>query len=415
MKKILTGTMAVLATTLLLTSCALQTAPSDTVSAELVSVPGFDLTDGIIHVGQMTALTGPVVAIAGDQVVGQQAYWDYINSQGGIAGKYPVEVITADNQYNPQLAVQEYQKIKDQIVMLSGVLGDASVEALLPILEQEGGVAVPSSQSARFADFSNLAPTFQSYETNAWNAISYLAGQGKVTEESLVCGMVQADLSGQSRLDAIDFGAENFGYTVGEPTEFSPTDVAYTGQMQALKSQNCDVVVFGGAANNTPNLVAAATQLDYNPIWISEFFSVADSFRESPIAGYLEDNFILTGLAGNLDETSIAGMAELTELIAPTEVSMQHVYGFMQGIASAAILEKAVELGDLSGLGLQEAINQIDQIDFMGLNGAVTYGPVGSRILPETSSLFAYDRAARYGLRNLEVGYIAPEGRGPGF
>ncbi|WP_448002785.1 ABC transporter substrate-binding protein [Agromyces bauzanensis] len=376
---------------------------------------GFDLEDGTIHVGQMTALSGPVAPTAGEQVVGQQAYWDYVNEQGGIAGKYPVEVITADNQYNPQLAVQEYQKIKDQVVMLSGILGDASVEALLPILEQDGAVAVPSTQSARFADYANLAPTFQSYQTNVWNTLSYLAAEGEIDESSIVCGMVQADQSGQARLDAIEFGAEKLGFTVGQPAEFAPVDAAFTGQVQALKNQNCDVVVFGGAANNTPNVVAAATQLDFNPTWIAEFFAMSDSFRESPIAGYLEENFIITGMAGDLDDTSIPGLEQLTELIAPTPVTMQHVYGFMQGLAASKILEKAVELGDLSGPGLQEAIAQIDEVEFMGLNGPVTWGPVGERVLPDTTSIFAYDAAAQYGLRNLVVGYVAPEGQGPGF
>ncbi|WP_448808538.1 ABC transporter substrate-binding protein [Agromyces bauzanensis] len=415
MKKELAGTMAVLATALLLTSCAVKTAPDAAAAAELASVPGFDLEDGTIHVGQMTALSGPVAPTAGEQVVGQQAYWDYVNAEGGIAGKYPVEVITADNQYNPQLAVQEYQKIKDQIVMLSGILGDASVEALLPILEQDGAVAVPSTQSARFAHYANLAPTFQSYQTNVWNTLSYLAGEGKLDEDSIVCGMVQADQSGQARLDAIEFGAEKLGFTVGEPAEFAPVDAAFTGQVQALKSENCDVVVFGGAANNTPNVIAAATQLDFEPTWITEFFAMSDSFRESPIAGYLQDHVLITGMAGNLDDTSIPGLAELTELIAPTKVTMQHVYGFMQGMATAAILEKAVELGDLSGPGIQEAINQIDEVDFMGLNGPVKWGPVDDRLLPDTTSIFAYDPAAQYGLRNLEVGYVAPEGRGEGF
>lgn len=415
MKKRLTGTLAVLATVLLLTSCAVQTAPEKSTSTKLSSVPGFDLKDGVIHVGQMTALSGPVAPTAGEQVVGQQAYWDYVNAKGGIAGKYPVKVITADNQYNPQLAVQEYQKVKDQIVMLSGILGDASVEALLPILKQDGAVALPSTQSARFAGYANLAPTFQSYQTNVWNTLSYLASKGKITDKSIVCGMVQADQSGQARLDAIKFASGKLGFTVGKAVEFAPTDAAFTGQIQALKSENCDVVIFGGAANNTPNVVAAATQLDFKATWIAEFFAMSDSFRKSPIAGYLTDHFVITGLAGNLDDTKIAGIAELTKLIAPTPVTMQHVYGFMQGIAAAAILEKAVTLGDLSGPGLQNAIVKIGKVDFMGLNGPVTYGAVNSRVLPDTTSIFAFSPTAQYGLKNLAVGYVAPEGRGPGF
>lgn len=411
--------LAASAAVLLLTSCAVQTAPTGQETTgganELASVPGFDLEDGVIHVGQMTALSGPVAAFAGEQVVGQQAYWDYINEQGGIAGKYPVEVITADNQYNPQLAVQEYQKLTGNVVMLSGILGDASVEALLPILERDETVAVPSTQSARFTNNANLAPTFTSYQTNAWNAISYLFNEGRINEDSIVCGLVQADQSGEARTEAIEWGSEKLGYTVGPIAEFAPTDAAFTAQIQALKSASCDLVVFGGAANNMPNVVAAATQLDFGPEWVAEFFSLTASFTSSAIAEYLEAHFTFTGLAGNLDDTGIPGIEQLTELIAPAPVTMQHVYGFMQGITAATILEKAVEMGDLSGPGLQAAIDEIDTISYEELNGDVTYGPVGKRELPDTSALFAYDRTQPYGLSSLGPLYVAPEGRGPGF
>lgn len=418
-KRALSG-LTVIAAGLLLTSCAVQTAPSgsstdDSGSKELVSIPGFDAETGTITLGQMTALSGPVAPTAGEQVLGQQAYWDYLNEKGGIAGKYKVEVTTADNQYNPQLAVQEYQKLKGNVLMLSGVLGDASVEALTPILAQDEAVALPSTQSARFANNANLAPTFTSYETNAWNAISYLFDDGRITADSTVCGFIQADQSGEARTTAIEWGAEKLGYTVGPMAEFAPTDAAFTAQIQALKSANCDLVIFGGAANNLPNVVAASTQLEFGPEWVCEFFALSNSFKDSEIAGYLEDHFTVTGLAGNLNDTEIEGIKLLTDLIAPTEVTTQHVYGFMQGITAAAVLEKAVELGDISGPGLQNAIDEIDTISYMDLNGDITYGPVGSRVLPDTSALFSYDRTAQYGLNSLGPLYVAPEGQGPDF
>lgn len=412
--------LTVVAAGLLLASCAVQTAPAgdatdSTEEKTLSSVPGFDIEDGVIHVGQMTALSGPVAPTAGEQVVGQQAYWDHVNEQGGIAGKYTVDVTTADNQYNPQLAVQEYQKLKGNVVMLSGILGDASVEALIPILATDDAVALPSTQSARFTNNANLAPTFTSYQSNAWNAISFLFSEDRITEDSIVCGLIQADQSGEARKEAIEWGAEKLGYTVGPMSEFAPTDPAFTAQVQALKSANCDLVVFGGAANNLPNVVAASTQLDFGPEWVTEFFSMSNSFKESEIAGYLEEHFTITGLAGNLDDTKIEGIELLTELIAPTEVTMQHVYGFMQGMTATAILEKAVELGDLSGTGIQKAIDEIDTISYMGLNGDITYGPVGDRVLPDTTALFSYDRTSQYGLKSVGPLYIAPEGRGPDF
>lgn len=409
---------AAAAATLLLTSCAMQTAPADDPedggASALASVPGFDIDDGTIHVGEMTALSGPLAPSSEEQVAGQKAYYDLINAQGGVAGEFPVEVITADNQYNPQLAVQEYQRIKDQVVMLSGVLGDASTEALLPILEQDEAVALPSTQSSRFTTEENLGMTFTSYQSNAWNALSYLFEEGDITTDSVVCSMIQADESGEARQDGLEHAAEELGFEVGPKTEFAPTDTAFTAQVQTLKNADCEVVVFGGATNNVPNLVAAATQLNHSPIWLAEFFAIAQSFKDTDIAGYLADNFVITGLAGDLDDTSIEGIELLTEQLGETPTT-QNVYGFMQAITATTILEKAVELGDLSGPGLIEAMNALDEIDYLGLNGPMTYGPAEDRMQPDTSAIFAYDAAAPGSLRALATMYAAPQGRGPGF
>lgn len=417
MKKRILGVLGTTAAALLLTSCAVQTAPSGDstdAAAELKSVPGFTLSDGVIHVGQMTALSGPLAPSSNEQVAGQQAYYDIVNERGGIAGKYKVEVITADNQYNPQLAVQEYQRIKDQVVMLSGVLGDASTEALMPILEQNKAVALPSTQSSRFTKVANLGMTFTSYQTNVWNTLSYMFEEGRITKDSVVCSMIQADQSGAARQEALEYAAEKLGFTVGPKTEFAPTDTAFTAQVQTLKNAKCEMVIFGGATNNVPNLVAAATQLDYAPIWESEFFAIAQSFKDTDIAGYLKDHFVITGLAGDLDDTSIEGIKLLTEQLGTTP-TMQNVYGFMQAITASTILEKAVELGDLSGVGLMKAMDELDKVSYLDLNGDMIYGPVEDRRQPDTSSIFSYDPAAPGSLKALITKYAAPEGRGPGF
>ena len=412
--------LAVAGTVALLASCAVQTAPDDDApaddpAAELTSARGFDMDAGTIRVGVMTALSGPLAATAAFQVVGQQAYWDMFNAEGGIAGEYQVELVPVDNQYNPQLAVQEYQKVKDDVVMFSGVLGDPSNEALLPIIERDDMVVAPSTQSARFANNANLLPTFTSYQTNAWNTLSYLHQEGIVGEDSVVCGLNPADQGGEAREIAIEYGAEQLGYTVGPFTEMAASDAAFTAQVQTLKDADCDVVVFGGFISNLPSVVAAATQLDFDATWMTEFFALSDTFRESEIADYLEEHFYVTGLAGDLDDTSIEGIGLLTEQIAPTEVNPQHVYGFMQARGASVVLEKAIELGDLSGPGIMEALNQIDTISYLGLNGDVTLGPVGERRMPDTSAIFRYDRTKSFGLSSVGPLYKAPEGNGPGF
>ncbi|MGH3100713.1 MAG: ABC transporter substrate-binding protein, partial [Thermoleophilia bacterium] len=55
-------------------------------AAEVKSGPGFD--GKTIKLGVLTPLSGPVAVIGQPLTAGNQVYFDYVNSKGGIAGKY---------------------------------------------------------------------------------------------------------------------------------------------------------------------------------------------------------------------------------------------------------------------------------------------------------------------------------------
>ena len=141
------------------TGCAAQnTGGSSGGGGELKAGPGFDPKTNTITVGDIVALSGPIAATAREQLAGQQAWFDKINAAGGIAGKYKINLITADNAYEAQKAVQAYNEIKDKVAMLSGVLGTPSVKALIPIANRDKMVIVPSAQDASIKDEPQILP-----------------------------------------------------------------------------------------------------------------------------------------------------------------------------------------------------------------------------------------------------------------
>ena len=50
-------------------------------------------------------------------------------------------------------------------------------------------------------------------------------------------------------------------------------------------------------------MVAAATQLGFNPQWIAEFIANTVAFTRSPIAPYLTDHVLFTGPGADLTTT----------------------------------------------------------------------------------------------------------------
>lgn len=409
---------AAAALSLVAAGCAAQSSDDDdtpeggatAAERELAAVPGFDPAAGVIRIGDILALSGPISATAKEQLVGQQIWFDKVNEQGGIAGKYKIELITEDNQYNPQLTVQAYQKIADEVVMLSGVLGSPSVKALIPLLDRTDALAVPSAQDPSFAKDPAVLPTFPSYQTNVTNAVSYLVSQDEKFKTARYCQLVMDSDWGIAVSEGVAWVTGKIGAPTGTIQKFAALDTAFTAQITALKNDNCEVVVFGGAANNLPSVVAAATQLDFQPQWIAEFIALATAFKTSDIAPYLTENMIFTGPGAKLDDESVEGIRNLLAGLGDTEITVQHVYGYMQAVATTTLLEKAVELGDLSGPGLRRAATELDSISFQGLGGDVTLGEPEERVLPRATTIYHYNPAAPSGLEAAAVGYQAPEG-----
>jgi ABC-type branched-subunit amino acid transport system substrate-binding protein len=400
-----------LCTALAVSACGAQSTSGESGgSAELAAVPGFDPDAKTITVGNIIALSGPISATAQEQLAGQQAWYDKVNEDGGVAGEYQIEMITADNQYDAQLAVQAYQQIQDEVVMLSGILGTPSVNALVPILDREQAVAVPSNQSAESRTQPSLLPTFPSYQTNVVNAVAYLNEQDPAMADAKYCGLAYENDWGDAVEQGLTFATEQLGTEVTAMEHYAPLDTALTAQVQALKEAGCEVVAFGGAPNNTSAMVAAATQLDFHPQWIAEFIANTVAFSGTPIAQYLDENVLFTGPGADLSDDSVEGVKNLREALGPdTQLTLQHVYGYIQAVAVTTLLEKAIENGDLSGPGLREAMSQIDSIEFQGLNGDLTLGDPEDRVLPKASTIYEYDPATPYGLTAVAVQYEAEE------
>ena len=81
-------------------------------SAELVAVPGFDPDAKTITVGNIIALSGPISATAQEQLQGQQAWYDKVNAEGGVAGEYQIEMVTATTSTTPSCPCRHTSRSK---------------------------------------------------------------------------------------------------------------------------------------------------------------------------------------------------------------------------------------------------------------------------------------------------------------
>jgi ABC-type branched-subunit amino acid transport system substrate-binding protein len=374
--------------------------------AALSSVPGFDGTT--IKLGVLTPLTGPVAVIGQPLTAGNQVYFDYVNSQGGIAGKYKVELVQEDTQYQPDTTVQQYNRIKNDVVAFTQILGTAPTLATLPQLAQDGMIAAPASLDAFWVREPNLLPVGGPYQIQAINALDYYINEGD-GEGKNICSFIQDDAYGEAGQAGVDFAAEQLGFEVAGTQRFKVGDKDVTGQIQRLQRAKCDAVFLVATPTDAGTIWGAAAQLGFAPRWIAQSPSWIDELGASPLAEYLQQTTWVVAEGTEWGDPEVQGAKDLVARVEQFKPDQDPDYyfsfGYSQGIAMTALLEKAVELGDLSREGLMQASEQLGTVSFDGLGGDYAYGPAEERDPPRVSTIFEVNPEKPFGLSRLAYQY----------
>jgi ABC-type branched-subunit amino acid transport system substrate-binding protein len=375
-------------------------------TASVKSVPGFD--GKTITLGVLTPLSGPVAVIGLPLTAGNQVYFDYVNSKGGIAGKYKVELVQEDTQYSPPKTVQQYNKIKGDVVAFTQVLGTAPTLAVLPQLRSDGMIAAPASLDALWVREENLLPVGGPYQIQAINALDYYVNQADGKGKN-VCSFIQDDAYGEAGQSGVDFAAEKLGFTVADTQKFKVGDKDVTGQVQRLQRSKCDAVFLVATPTDAGTIWGTAAKLGFAPRWIGQSPTWIDELGASPLAEYLQKTTWITAEGTEWGDTEVEGMTALVDRVKEFKPDQDPDYyfsfGYLQGQAMTALLEKAVEQGDLSHEGLMKASSELGPVSFDGLSGDYTYGPAESRNPPRTTTIYEVDPDKPFGLGTLEYQY----------
>jgi branched-chain amino acid transport system substrate-binding protein len=115
---------------------ALALVLASTAGAASTADPG--ITPKTIRLGGTVPLSG-VAAAFGSVGPGAKAYFQYVNSRGGVHGR-KIEYLFEDDQYNPVLTVQQTRKLveQDKVFAIFNSVGTANNAAIQPYLNSRG-------------------------------------------------------------------------------------------------------------------------------------------------------------------------------------------------------------------------------------------------------------------------------------
>ncbi len=379
-------------------------------SDEPAAGAGFD--GSTINVGVISDLSGPAAIIGQPLTAGGQVYYDYINSQGGIAGQYLIETVEIDHQYNPATAVQVYNDIKDDVVILGQLFGTPITNAVLESLKEDGLVAAPASLDAFWVREQNLLPIGGPYQIQAINGFDWWINEGGGNVDQVYCSFIQDDPYGEAGQEGLEFAAENLGFAVTEVARYVSGDTDFSAQIQQLQSAGCEVVFLVALPSVTGGALGTAAASEFAPQWIGASPTWINTLAQSGLAPYLQAYFVVVAEGSTWGDESVPGMATMVERLeefAPDqEPDYYFTFGYLQAHAVVQVLEAAVANGDLSREGIIEAMNGLGTVAFEGLGGDYFYGTPDERIPSTENTIFVANPEVPNGVEAVAVGYRSP-------
>lgn len=210
------------------------------------------VTSSTVSVGQSAALTGPAQELGTAMRDGALAYFDHVNSQGGVNGRQ-IRLVSLDDGYDPDRAAANTRQLieKDNVFSLFGYVGTPTSVAALPIFTK---AEVPFFGALTGAQA--LREPFNRYIFNV--RASYFEETEKIIEHSTML-----------QINKVAVFYQNDGYG----------KAGLEGVTRALKKYNLQVVTAASVERNSTNVDAAVAQISQsNPqaiVMISTYTSCA--------------------------------------------------------------------------------------------------------------------------------------------
>src|SRR6266511_3188675 len=180
-------------------------------------VPGFN--GSTIKLGVITPQSGLASVVGKPLTEGNRVYWDAKNAQGGVAGKYKVDLSIEDSQYQVETALQGYDSIKGDVVAFQQMLGTQSVKSVNTRLQADNAYGGPASLEGVWVKQPTLMPIGTPYQVLAANGLDwYLKNGGKGKK---VCAMAQDDAYGASGLDGLTQAAKTLKVKVTKTVRYA--------------------------------------------------------------------------------------------------------------------------------------------------------------------------------------------------
>jgi ABC-type branched-subunit amino acid transport system substrate-binding protein len=261
--------------------------------------PGSGTSIGVtpteVKVGNVSQITGLVPGFGQTGVNGVKAYFNYINSRGGVCGR-KVTLVQSDDRFQSATNRSETQKLAGQVIAFAGsvtVVDDGGA----PIIDQANVADVSlATTTPRVQARNNFSPNPIDPTPGAGNGTSAQLDYFKNTYGVKSAAIFYQDVAtgvNQAKTYSIDFAKA--GIPVAHEYGVPPTSTDFRAEALDMKQRNIDLVITIAEVNAIANLARAFGQIGWFPkvpfygaqTYGQKFLQLAGSNAENAISALI--------------------------------------------------------------------------------------------------------------------------------
>lgn len=349
----------------MLSACSTKSSSSD--GGEVGGIKtGVGVTGNTISVSQLTDLSGPFAPVGKAALAGNQLFFDALNADGGVCGKFKVKIDVQDTGYVLQNSIQQYGTARTKSLALLGTMGGPANAALLPKLEQDKIINIPNSWSRTLTSWEgNLIPG-ATYDVDIVNGLDYLMQEKKIADGDTIGHVYFKGEYGEGGLAGSKAYAKLHDLKL-VPIEINPTDTDMSTQVGRLLKENVKAIVLSAAPTHSASVASSAAAGGFDGPILSNLPGFSEGILQGAAGDELRKNFYLATpyqSALPADSPYLATYKKENKNATPSGFV---IGGIGQAALLSTILEKACDMKDLTREGLLAAKKSITSADTGGL------------------------------------------------
>lgn len=341
--------------------------------------------DGPIVIGATLGQTGVYSGPSAGYTLAYEYWLDEVNEAGGIDGR-PVEMILYDDESNPTVAQQLYQRLinDDKVDVLFAPYTTAVGGAVVPIVERAGMLMINpgfvGKEIHQESDFLVSTWPYQDteYSLGMFEYLDTLDEADKPKTLSVITAQNPFTLAALNGFDG-DGGvlkyAEERGIEVLVNQEYDQTATDLSSLIQGVKSADADMLVALSLPNDAGLIARTVSESGYNPDFYCQCGSQVTSLPNWPDLGAAGVNvFASTSAYPSQGFTGLQGVSDyITE---QTGTSGAPAYS-APAYAAGQVLQQAIE-GTDGSLDAEVLREYIASNSFDTAVGEITYNEDGT-------------------------------------